>query len=117
MLWNEPAIRIFVFVHEAYYYFLTDRYSPWPFAQLYPGMAGGDEGRALEAMLTREPPRLVVRGQGRTPGLPTLHEYAPAVPAWVHRNFVRDITPFIRYPLPVPKAYAMVFRPRHPSKH
>jgi hypothetical protein len=111
-----PDESIFVFVHEAHYYFLTDRYSPWPFAQLYPGMAGGDGGRALAALLEREPPRLVVRGQGRTPGLPTLHEYAPAVPAWVHRNFVPDITAFVRYPLLVPKAYATVFRPRNAWK-
>jgi hypothetical protein len=108
-----PGESIFVFVHEAYYYFLTDRYSPWPFAQLYPGMAGGDGGRALAAMLERQPPRLVIAGQEGFPGLPPLHEYAPAVPAWVHRNFVLDLTPFVRYPLPVPTAYARVFRPRY----
>jgi hypothetical protein len=108
----EPGESIFVFVHEAYYYFLTDRYSPWPFAQLYPGMTGDDGGRALAALLEREPPQLVVRGLVRTPGLPLLHDYAPVVVAWMQGRFVRDPEAFIRYPPPVPKPYATLFRPR-----
>ncbi len=68
---------LFVYGHEAYYYFLSDRYFPWPFVQLYPGMAGGDDGRALAERIISLRPRVVVKGIVRWPGMPDLTRYTP----------------------------------------
>ena len=108
----EPDESILVMVHEAYYYFLTDRYFDWPFVQLYPGMTGSDDGVALAERLERAPPRLVLRGPARTPGLPRLRAYAPAAVLWVDRSFVLDMTPFERYPTRMPVSFTQVLRPR-----
>ncbi len=70
---NEP---LFVYGHEAYYYFLSDRYFPWPFSQLYPGMAGGDGGSRLSARLRETRPLVVIEGVGSWPGTPRLASYA-----------------------------------------
>jgi hypothetical protein len=78
--WLEPIVRVldqelapgeplFVYGHEAYYYFLADRTGPL-FAQLYPGQEGGDGGQALVELLERDPPRLIVRGMLNWPALP-----------------------------------------------
>jgi hypothetical protein len=86
----EPGEPIFVYGHEAYYYFLTDRYFPWPFAQLYPGQTGEDSGAALARLLAREAPRLVVRGLQETPGLPRIGSYAPELARRLSQGFARD---------------------------
>jgi hypothetical protein len=103
----EPGEPIFVHGHEAYAYFLADRYFPWPFAQLYPGQTGDDAGAALAGLLVREAPSLVVRGFQDTPGLPRIAAYAPELARAVSRGFVRDehffddVAPDARPPLPV----------------
>ena len=57
-----PEEPLFVYGHEAHIYFLAGRYFPWPFVQLYPGMAGGDGGRQLSQLLLRLRPPIVVVG-------------------------------------------------------
>jgi len=71
----SPSEPLFVYGHEAYYYFLSDRYFPWPFSQLYPGMAGDDGGRQLTARLRETQPRIVLEGVGSWPGMPRLASY------------------------------------------
>jgi hypothetical protein len=99
--WLEPIVRyldeelspgeaFFVYGHEAYYYFLADRYSAWPFSQLYPGQEGGDGGQALVELLERNPPRLIVRGMLNWPALPVLPRYAPRLHAFVSENYGPD---------------------------
>jgi hypothetical protein len=99
--WLEPVVRylgqqiapgepFFVYGHEAYYYFLADRYSAWPFAQLYPGQEGGDGGQALVELLERDPPRLIVRGMLNWPALPVLPRYAPKLHAFLSEHYVLD---------------------------
>jgi hypothetical protein len=99
--WVEPIVRyleqelapgepFLVYGHEAYYYFLADRYSAWPFAQLYPGQEGSDGGRALVELLEREPPRLIVRGMLNWPALPLLPRYAPRLQAFVSEHYELD---------------------------
>jgi hypothetical protein len=109
--WTEPIVRyvqeeiapgepFFVYGHEAGYYFLADRYSPWPFAQLYPGQAGAEGGRALVELLERDPPRLIVRGLLSWPALPSLPSYAPRLDAWVREHYEPDPGLAERHPLP-----------------
>ena len=99
--WLEPIVRyldeelapgepFFVYGHEAYYYFLADRYSAWPFAQLYPGQEGGDGGQALVELLERDPPRLIVRGMLNWPALPVLPRYAPKLHAYLSEHYEPD---------------------------
>ncbi len=85
-----PDEHIFVYGHEAYYYFLSGRYYPWPFCQLYPGQAGGDDGRGLTELLEREPPRLVIRGILNWPALPSIPRYAPRLHAHLAAHFAPD---------------------------
>jgi hypothetical protein len=109
--WLEPVVRylddelapgepLFVYGHEAYYYFLADRYSAWPFAQLYPGQEGGDGGQALIQLLERDPPRLIVRGMLNWPALPVLPRYAPRLHAWLGEHYEPDPELARRYPPP-----------------
>jgi hypothetical protein len=99
--WLEPIVKylddelapgepLFVYGHEAFYYFLADRYSAWPFAQLYPGQEGGDGGQALVELLERDPPRLIVRGMLNWPALPVLPRYAPRLHAFLSANYEPD---------------------------
>jgi 4-amino-4-deoxy-L-arabinose transferase-like glycosyltransferase len=81
---GEP---IFIYGHEAHYYFLTDRYFPWPFSQLYPGMAGGDGGRSLAAVLREARPLLVLEGVGHWPGMPRLAGYTGDLKAMLDRLY------------------------------
>jgi hypothetical protein len=112
----EPGERLFVYGHEAYYYFLSARFSPWPFAQLYPGQLGeGSEGggRALVDELARRPPALIVRGDAGEPPLP---RYAPALFRYVSAYFEPDDRVFARHPPPrgvaPPPALLLVLRPK-----
>jgi hypothetical protein len=99
--WLEPIVRylddelapgepLFVYGHEAFYYFLADRYSAWPFSQLYPGQEGGDGGQALVQLLERDPPRLIVRGMLSWPALPVLPRHAPRLHAFISENYEPD---------------------------
>lgn len=108
--WIEPLVEyvrahvgesepLFVYGHEAQLYFLTARFYPWRFSQLYPGQDGGAEGRRLAAQLRRYPPKLVLRGLLAWPGIPSLMEYAPALFEYVFRFFVPDPAFFAEHPI------------------
>jgi hypothetical protein len=90
----------FVYGIDANYYFLADRYFPWPFSQLYPGQAGADGGRALVRLLQRERPRILVWSVFYFPGLPQLASYAPILHQYVETHYVEDEAAFERYPVP-----------------
>jgi hypothetical protein len=109
--WIESAARFvidetpegepfFVYGHEAYYYFFADRYSPWAFSQLYPGQAGGDEGRALRDRLAADPPRIALRGATRFPRVTPIPEYLPVLDRFIRQHYVADDRVFERYPTP-----------------
>jgi hypothetical protein len=126
--WMQPVIeviseelaegeRLFVYGHESHFYFLTGRFYPWPFSQLYPGQAGGDGGQALARLLVEKPPKLVIEGVRGWPGLPAIRSYAPAVGAQISARFRRDATFFERHPVPgdglLPPDWAVrILRPR-----
>jgi hypothetical protein len=106
--------RLFVLGHDAQYYFLSGRFHPWRFVQLYPGQEGGDGGRELAELLEREPPALIVTGTLRIPGVPTLSEYAPELDRWVAGRYEFDPRAAQRYPPPAgwPRSLVTVLRPR-----
>jgi hypothetical protein len=110
-----PGERLFVYGSDASYYFLTGRHYGWPFPQLYPGHEGGDGGRALVALLEREPPAMVIQASQRIPGLPPLSSYAPELDAWVRDHYRADRAVFRRFPPPeghVPQGgYFLLMRP------
>jgi hypothetical protein len=87
--------RLFVYGNEAYYYFFTSRFSPWPFAQLYPGQTGDDEGQELVALLQREPPKLVIRGFQGWPGVREISSYAPVLEGYITDQFEEDDPPVV----------------------
>jgi hypothetical protein len=107
-----PHESLFVYGHEAYFYFLADRYSAWPFAQLYPGQDGGAGGRTLAAWLRRHPPALVVRGH---PGVPSLRTTTPHLFRHVKGDFEPAPEVFERHPpragLSPPASLVLVLRP------
>ena len=80
----------FVYGHEAYYYFLTDRYFPWSFSQLYPGMAGGDNGARLAEILRGSRAPVVVQGVARWPGMPRLSGNTKVVKDTIERAYRDD---------------------------
>ena len=120
--WVEPLVEVvqqriapdepfFVYGHEAQLYFLTGRFSPWRFSQLYPGQEGGEQGRELAFLLARRPPRLVVQGILKWPGTPELPEYAPELDAWIRSRYRADRQFFVRHPPPageVPRPTSVV---------
>lgn len=112
----ESDDRLFVLGHDAQYYFLSGRFYPWPFVQLYPGQEGGDGGRELAELLQREPPKLVVTGTLRIPGVPLLSAYAPHLDRYVRSRYVFDPRAAERYPPPPgrPLSLVAVLRPRSP---
>jgi hypothetical protein len=95
--------HIFVYGHEAHLYFLTGRFYPWPYSQLYPGQEGGKDGAELKSFLRRVPPKLVLRGLLVWPGIPVLEEYAPLLDHYVRWNFEIDRSFFVDHPAPVGK--------------
>jgi len=78
---------LFLLGQEAYCYFLADRYSPWPYPQVYPGMTGEEGGEALVAMLRSERVPYIIQGRLKRDDLPPLGAYAPALLAYVQRNY------------------------------
>jgi hypothetical protein len=99
-----PGERIFVYGHEAQLYFLTGRFYPWPYAQLYPGQEGGDGGHMLAVLLERVPPRLVLRGVLSWPGVPSVLDYAPKLFDYLWMNFEIDRGFFVEHPVPAGEA-------------
>jgi len=95
---TAPADPIFVYGQLAEFYFLTGRYFPWPFAQLYPGQTGDDQGQALLERIGREPPRLVLRVPLDWPGLPPLAASLPRLDRWVSFDCERVDDVFERFP-------------------
>ncbi|MCH2170874.1 hypothetical protein MK489_08820 [Myxococcota bacterium] len=110
-----PGRPLFVYGHEATFYFLADRYSPWAFAQLYPGQEGARQGGELAELLDRDPPEWVIRGQAGDPPLP---EYTRELALWVRRNYIPTPAPFEAFPpvagRPPPAWQAQVFTRRSP---
>jgi len=94
----EPGDPLFVYGHEAAFYFLAERFPTWRFAQLYPGQAGADRGRELADHLRAHPPAVIVRGLAGTPSLDT---YTPELLSWVKENYEVDTKVFEAYPPPV----------------
>lgn len=91
---------LFVYGQEAELYFLTGHPFPWRFAQLYPGQAGGDDGKSLLAVFRSQEPPLVIRGMMGWPGLPSLPDYVPRFDQYLGQNFRAELDVFERYPLP-----------------
>jgi len=100
----QPGERIFVYGHEAQLYFLTGRFYPWPYSQLYPGQEGGDGGNTLVKLLRQVPPKLVLLGVLTWPGVPDLKEYAPKLDDYIRWNFDPDENFFVDHPVPGGKA-------------
>ena len=94
----EPGDPLFVYGHEAAFYFLADRFTTWRFAQLYPGQVGEGGGRELADHLRAHPPAVIVRGLAGTPPLDT---YTPELLSWVKGNYEVDTRVFEAYPPPV----------------
>lgn len=104
--WVEDVVRyldanvaagngIFVYGPEAYYYYFSDRYGSWPFVQLYPGMTGDDDGKALAQSLAAAPPELIVKGLvAGWPGLAAMDSYAGALKAFVDAHYEPTTRPF-----------------------
>lgn len=90
---------LFVYGHEAQWYYLSDRYWPHPFAQLYPGMTGDDTGAVLAAMVRKLRPPLILQGILAWKGMPPVLDTTP--------ELARTITELYE---PVPLAL-----PGHPS--
>jgi hypothetical protein len=96
----DPDEPLLVYGHEAYLYFLTDRYYPWPFVQLYPGQTGGDEGAALAELLVSDPPARIAKGMMSFPGLPRLPEYVPLLASEIRARYRDDLQLFRLFPSP-----------------
>jgi hypothetical protein len=81
---------LFVYGHEAHWYFLTDRYTPRRFSQLYPGMTEDDTGAALAALIQRTRPRVVLQGVLSWPGMPDLRAMTPLLRETLERLYEPD---------------------------
>ena len=69
---GEP---LFVYGHEAHWYFLSDRYTPRAFSQIYPGMTGDETGEELAALIRETRPRVIAQGVLRWPGTTPVPSY------------------------------------------
>jgi hypothetical protein len=65
----------FVYGHEAHWYYLSDRYTPRAFSQIYPGMTGDETGEELAALIRETRPRVIAQGVLRWPGMPSVPAY------------------------------------------
>ena len=108
---------LFVYGPDANYYFLTGHYyHPWRFTQIYPGQVGGVRGTPLVATLREHPPKLVIRGLLKWPGIPDVASYAQDLALFVTANYEPYDELFEDHP-PVmgtePRAWAFdMLRPR-----
>lgn len=84
---TKPGDPLFVLGHEAYFYFLCDRYSPWPFAQPFPGQTGAVSGRELADLIERHRVRYIIKGNTALPGLPPIAAYAPLLIRYIERHY------------------------------
>lgn len=69
---GEP---LFVYGHEAQWYYLSDRYTPRSFSQIYPGMTGDETGEGLAQLIRTTQPRVILQGVLRWPGMPPVPSY------------------------------------------
>jgi hypothetical protein len=110
-----PGDPLFVHGIEAHFYFLSGRFFPWPFSQLYPGMEGRGGGVELARRLLRARPAIVIRGVTRWPGVIAADSVAPNLAAAIRSGYEPDADFFLRHagklPLP-PEWVVQVLRPR-----
>jgi hypothetical protein len=97
----DPEEPLFVYGHEAYFYFFTGHHTAWPFVQLYPGQVGGSRGMPLVRALKRRPPLIIVRGLLEWPGMPGIPKYAGALNQFMTRNYDAYEDFFEHHPPPV----------------
>jgi len=84
---GEP---LFVYGHEAQWYFLSDRYTPRSFSQIYPGMTGDETGEKLAELIRETRPRIVVQGILRWPGMPAVPAYTQEFKRMLDRLYELD---------------------------
>jgi hypothetical protein len=106
----------FVYGHEAFVYFLSDRYNAWPFAQLYPGQTGPGRGEAVAELLERERPYLVYGGLRGWPGSPSLEHYLRRLDRYLNRHFEPVPDFWERHPPPGPLPYPGLVEMRQPRR-
>jgi 4-amino-4-deoxy-L-arabinose transferase-like glycosyltransferase len=91
---GEP---LFVYGHEAHWYYLSDRYTPRVFSQLYPGMMGDETGAELSNLIRETRPRVIAQGVLRWPGTPSVPDYTQELQATLRELYL--LAPrAIRYP-------------------
>ena len=66
---------LFIYGHEAHWYYLSDRYTPRAFSQIYPGMTGDETGEKLATLVRETRPPIIVQGVLRWPGMPPVPAY------------------------------------------
>jgi len=88
---------LFVYGHEAHWYYLSDRYTPRPFSQIYPGMTGDETGAELAALIRATRPRVIAQGVLRWPGTPSVPEYTQELQHAIKELYEIDQRA-IRYP-------------------
>jgi hypothetical protein len=91
---GEP---LFVYGHEAHWYYLSDRFTPRPFSQIYPGMTGDETGEELAALIRETRPRVIVQGVLRWPGTPPIPNYTQALQRTL-KELYRIDRRAVRYP-------------------
>jgi hypothetical protein len=91
---GEP---LFIYGHEAHWYYLSDRYTPRPFSQIYPGMTGDETGEELAAFIRETRPRVIVQGVLRWPGTPPIPNYTQALQRTL-KELYRIDRRAVRYP-------------------
>ena len=91
---GEP---LFVYGHEAHWYYLSDRYTPRSFSQIYPGMTGDETGAELAALIRETRPRVIVQGVLRWPGTPPVPNYTQQLRRTLNQLYTIDRRA-VRYP-------------------
>jgi hypothetical protein len=81
---------LFVYGHEAHWYFLSDRYTPRGFSQIYPGMTGDETGQKLATLIRETRPRIIVQGVLTWPGMPPVPGYTRAFRRTLYRLYKLD---------------------------
>lgn len=92
-----PDEPLFVYGHEAQWYYLSDRYTPRPFSQLYPGMTGDETGAELAALIRETRPRVIVQGVLRWPGTPPIPDTTRELQRVIEQLYAIDRRA-VRYP-------------------